>query len=235
MSTITCIFGKVGSMEKVVTMEEAVSRIRDGQSVMVGGFMTVGTPEGIVDALLESPAKDLILICNDTGFADKGVGKLVACDKVRKVIASHIGTNRETGNKMHACEIEVELVPQGTLAEQIRSAGAGLGGFLTPTGVGTVAAENKETMTFDGKTYLLERPLKADVALLKAYKADRSGNLVYRRSARNFNPLMAMAAELVIVEADHIVELGELDPDEVMTPCIFVDLIVQKEGPRESA
>ena len=177
----------------------------------------------------------MILISNDTGFADRGVGKLVAFNKVKKVIASHIGTNRETGNKMNAGEIEVELIPQGTLAEQIRSAGAGLGGFLTPTGAGTVVEENKQTMEFDGKRYILERPIRADVALLKAHKADTSGNLVYRRAARNFNPLMAMAADLVIVEADEIVEAGQLDPDEVMTPCIFVDLIVKKEVPHESA
>ncbi len=222
-------------MNKVVTMEEALSRIKSGQSVMVGGFMTVGTPEGIVDALVDSAVRDLTLISNDTGFADKGVGKLVACNKVRKVVASHIGTNRETGNKMNAGEIEVELIPQGTLAEQIRSAGAGLGGFLTPTGIGTVVEENKQTMEIEGKRYILELPLRADVALLKAHKADTSGNLVYRRAARNFNPLMAMAADLVIVEAEEIVEAGELDPDEVMTPCIFVDLVIRKEAGHESA
>lgn len=222
-------------MDKVVTMEEALSRIRDGQSVMVGGFMTVGTPQGLVDGILESDVKDLVLISNDTGFADKGVGKLVAFDKVKKVIASHIGTNRETGRKMTAGDLEVVLIPQGTLAEQIRSAGAGLGGFLTPTGVGTIVEEDKRTLVVDGKTYILERPLGADVALIKAHKADRSGNLVYRRAARNFNPLMAMAADLVIVEADEIVETGDLDPDEVMTPCVFVDLIVEKEAKHESA
>lgn len=222
-------------MNKVVTMAEALSRIKDGQAVMIGGFMTVGTPAGLVDALVDSPVKDLTLISNDTGFADKGVGKLVACDKVRKVIASHIGTNRETGRKMNACEIEVELIPQGTLAERIRSAGAGLGGFLTPTGIGTVVEENKQVLEVGGKKYLLELPLKADIALLRASKADTSGNLVYRRAARNFNPLMAMAADLVIVEADEIVETGDLDPDEVVTPGIFVDLIVRKEADRESA
>ena len=222
-------------MDKVVTMQEALSRIKDGQTVMVGGFMAVGTPEGIVDALVASDIKDLTLIANDTGFADKGVGKLVACDKLVKVITSHIGTNRETGKKMTAEHLEVSLIPQGTLVEKIRCGGAGLGGFLTPAGVGTIVEENKRLLVVDGKTYILERPIRADVALLKAYKADRSGNLVYRRAARNFNPVMAMAADLVIVEADHIVETGALDPDEVMTPCIFVDLVVEREGKYGSA
>ncbi|NLA95642.1 MAG: acetate CoA-transferase subunit alpha [Clostridiaceae bacterium] len=222
-------------MNKVVTMEEALSRIRCGHSVMVGGFMTVGTPEGIVDALVDTDIGDLTLISNDTGFADRGVGKLVSCNKIRKVVTSHIGTNRETGNKMNAGEIEVELIPQGTLVEQIRCAGAGLGGFLTPTGVGTIVEKNKQILEVEGKKFILEHPIGADVALLKAHKADTSGNLVYRRAARNFNPLMAMAADLVIVEADEIVEAGELDPDEVMTPCIFVDLVVRKEVSHEPA
>lgn len=224
-----------GRVSKVVSMGEALSRIKDGQSIMVGGFMTVGTPQGLVDAIVASEIRDLTLISNDTGFADRGVGKLVANNQVKKVIASHIGTNRETGNKMNAGEIEVQLVPQGTLAEQIRSAGAGLGGFLTPTGVGTVVEENKQIMEIDGKTYILELPIRADVALLKAHKADTSGNLVYRRAARNFNPLMAMACDLVIAEVDEIVQPGQLDPDEVMTPCLFVDLIVQKGADHESA
>ncbi|NLB50673.1 MAG: acetate CoA-transferase subunit alpha [Clostridiaceae bacterium] len=222
-------------MNKVVTMAEALSRIKNGQSVMIGGFLTVGTPQGLVDAIVDSEIGELTLIVNDTAFADRGVGKLIACDKVKKVITSHIGTNKITGKKMHAGEIEVELVPQGSLAEKIRSEGAGLGGFLTPTGVGTAVEENKQVMEFDGKKYILERPMGADIALIKAHKADTSGNLVYRRAARNFNPLMAMAADLVIVEADEIVEAGELDPDEVMTPCVFVDLIVRKESPNESA
>jgi acetate CoA/acetoacetate CoA-transferase alpha subunit len=152
---------------------------------------------------------------------------LITADAVKRLIASHIGTNPETGKKMIEGKIQVELVPQGTLAERIRCAGAGLGGFLTPTGVGTVVADGKQEMEIDGRRYLLEKALHADVALIKAWKADRKGNLLYRKSARNFNPLMAMAAQTVIVEAEEIVEVGELDPDAVMTPGIFVDFLTK--------
>lgn len=214
-------------MNKVYTRKEVLEKFSAGQIIMIGGFMGVGTPESLVDGLIEKKVKDLTLITNDTAFPDKGVGKLVDNRLVKKVIASHIGTNPETGRQMHAGELEVELVPQGTLAERIRSAGAGLGGFLTPTGVGTVVAEGKETKVLEGKTYILELPLAADIALIKAAKADYSGNLVYRRAARNFNPLMAMAAKLVMVEAEELVETGSLDPDEVMTPGLFVDLIMK--------
>jgi acetate CoA/acetoacetate CoA-transferase alpha subunit len=194
---------------------------------MIGGFLGTGTPESLVDGLVEKKIKDLTIIANDTAFIDKGVGKLVVNKQVKKAIVSHIGTNPETGRQMNAGEMEVILVPQGTLAERIRCAGAGLGGVLTPTGVGTVVEQGKEKKEIDGKTYLLELPLKADIALIKAAKADTMGNLVYRRAARNFNPLMAMAADFVIVEAEEIVEVGGLDPDEIMTPGIFVDLIIK--------
>lgn len=214
-------------MSKVTTLQEAAKNFSNGQTIMVGGFLAVGTPEKLVDALIENNIGELTLIANDTAFVDKGTGKLVVNKRLKKIIVSHIGTNAETGRQMNAGELDVELTPQGTLAERIRSAGTGLGGILTPTGVGTVVEKGKEKLTLNGKDYLLETPLSADIALIKAAKADTSGNLIYRRSARNFNPLMAMAAKLVIVEADEIVEVGSLDPDQVMTPNIFVDMIIQ--------
>ena len=214
-------------MNKVVNIEEVKVKFNDGQVFMIGGFLAVGTPEGLIDALVKKGTKELVVMGNDTGFPDKGIGKLVDSRQVKKAIVSHIGTNPEAGRQMHAKEMEVDLVPQGTLAEQIRAGGAGLGGFLTPTGVGTIAETGKEKKTIGDKTYLLELPLRADIALIKAWKADKYGNLVYRKSARNFNPLMALAADLVIVEAEEIVEIGAIDPDEVMTPGAFVDMIIQ--------
>ncbi|MGB9866671.1 MAG: acetate CoA-transferase subunit alpha [Bacillota bacterium] len=213
---------------KITTLEEAVCHVKDGMTIMVGGFLGVGTPEGLIDALVRKGVKDLTLVCNDTAFPDKGVGKMIVKKQFKKVIVSHIGTNPETGRQMREGELEVELVPQGTLAERVRAAGAGLGGILTPTGVGTLAENGKQKLELGGKTYLLELPLRADVALLRAHLADKKGNLTYRRAARNFNPLMAMAADLVIVEADKILEVGEIDPDMVMTPGILVDLIVPR-------
>jgi len=214
-------------MSKLINIQQALGNIRDGMTLMIGGFLAVGTPENLVDGLVGSNMNNFTVIGNDTSFPDKGIGKLVVNRQLQKVIVSHIGTNPETGRQMNAGELIVELVPQGSLAEKIRAGGAGLGGVLTPTGVGTIVEEGKQRLTIDGQDYLLERPLKADVALLKAYKADKAGNLVFRRTARNFNPIMAMAADLVIVEAENIVEVGEIDPDLVMTPGIFVDWIVQ--------
>jgi len=213
---------------KLKTHEEVAELIKDGMTIMIGGFLGVGTPEGLIDLILEKGVKDLTVIANDTAFPDKGVGKLVLNKRVKKVIVSHIGTNPETGRQMNAGELEVELVPQGTLAERIRAYGAGLGGILTPTGVGTIVEEGKEKIEINGKTYLLEHPLKADIALVRGYKVDKMGNTIYRKSARNFNPIMATAAEKVIVEADEIVEIGELDPDIIVTPGIFVDFIVKR-------
>lgn len=213
-------------MNKIVSMEEAINHIKDGMTIMVGGFLGCGSPHRLIDALVEKGVKDLTLICNDSGFADIGVGKLVVNKQIKKLIASHIGTNRETGNQMNAGEMEVVLVPQGTLAEQVRAGGAGLGGFLTPTGVGTVVEEGKEKIEIDGKTYLLELPLRADVALIAGETVDQFGNIVYYGATRNFNNLMAPAADLVIVEAEEVVEVGELDPNDVVTPGIFVDYIV---------
>lgn len=214
-------------MNKVKTIAEACEYVQDGATVMIGGFLAVGTPEVLIDALVAKKVTGLTVIANDSGFPDRGIGKLVVNRQVKKLIASHVGTNPETGRQMNVGELEVVLTPQGTLAEQIRAGGAGLGGVLTPTGLGTVVENGKQKISLDGREYLIELPLKADVALIKAHKADRSGNLVYRRSARNFNPLMALAAEYVIAEVEEIVETGEIDPDEVMTPGILVDLIVQ--------
>jgi acetate CoA/acetoacetate CoA-transferase alpha subunit len=214
-------------MNKVTTRQEVINKFSDGQTIMIGGFLATGTPESLVDALVEKKVSDLTVITNDTAFIGKGTGKLIVNKQIKKAIVSHIGTNAETGRQMNAGEIDIELVPQGTLAERIRCAGAGLGGVLTPTGVGTIVEEGKEKITRDGKTYLLETPLSADIALIKAVKADTFGNLVYCRSARNFNPMMAMAANLVIVEAEEIVEVGCLDPDEIVTPGVLVDMIIK--------
>jgi len=178
--------------------------------------------------MLETRIKDLTVIANDTSYPESGIGRLVVADRVKKVIASHIGTNPGTAQRMNSGAMTVELVPQGTLAERIRSGGAGLGGVLTPTGVGTMVAEGKQTVTVDGRAYLLEKPLRARIALLKAQKGDKAGNLVYNYSSRNFNPLMAMAADVVIAQVDEIVEPGAIDPNNVHTPGIFVDYLVVK-------
>ena len=214
-------------MNKIKTIDDAVSYIKDGMTVAVGGFIAAGTPEKLVDAVIAKGIKNLTLICNDTAFPDKGVGKWVVNRVVSKVIVSHVGTNPETGRQMNAGELEVDLVPQGTLAERIRAAGAGLGGILTHTGVGTVVEEGKQKITVDGREYLLELPLKADVALLKGSIVDKKGNIFYSKSSRNFNPIMATAADVVIVEAEKIVEVGELDASQVITPSVFVDVITQ--------
>lgn len=213
-------------MNKIVTIEEAISHVKDGSVIMVGGFLAGGSPEKLIDALVAKGVKDLTLICNDTAFVDRGVGKMVVAKMFKKVIVSHIGTNPETGRQMIANETEVDLVPQGTLAERIRSAGAGLGGFLTPTGVGTIVEEGKEKMVINGMEYLLELPLKADVALVYADKADKFGNLVYAGSKSNFNPLMATAADITIAEVGEVVEIGEINQIDVKTPGIFVRYIV---------
>lgn len=215
-------------MNKGKPLEEVLAKIKDGSTIMIGGFLGVGTPHAIVDALVKSGVKDLTIIANDTATPDLGIGKLIVNRQVKKVIATHIGTNPETGRQMIQEEIEVELVPQGTLAERIRAGGSGLGGILTPTGVGTVVEEGKEVMSINGKQYLLELPIRADFALINAYKADKAGNLVYRRSAKNFNPIMALAADEVVAEVQQLVEVGEIDPDDVITPGILVDNIVVK-------
>ena len=217
-------------MTKVIGLEEAISKIKNGMTIMVGGFIGCGAPSQLLEEVCRQEVKELTLIANDTGILGDAMSQLIVQHCVSKLIATHIGTNKETGRQMSTGELEVKLVPQGTLVEQIRSAGAGLGGILTPTGIGTIVEEGKQKLVLNGAEYLLELPVRANVALLNAYKADKVGNLVYRRAARNFNPVMAMAADLVIAQVDNIVEIGEIDPDEVMTPSIFVDYIVQKQS-----
>lgn len=216
-------------MTKIVSIEEAISHIKDGMTIMVGGFLGSGSPHKIIDALVKKEVKDLTLICNDTAFPDLGVGKMVVGKQFKKIIVSHIGTNQETGRQMNAGETEVVLVPQGTLVEQIRAAGAGLGGFLTPTGVGTLVEEGKHKMEIDGKTYLLELPIKADIAIIFGNKVDKKGNVYYEGAARNFNIVMSMAADTVIIEGETIVDVGQIAPQEVVIPSIFIDYIVRGE------
>ena len=212
--------------QKVISIEQAVDMVYDGMSIMVGGFLGCGNPNKIIDALVEKQVKNLTIICNDAAFPGRGVGKLFDNKQVDLLICSHIGTNPEVGRQMTQGETTVDLRPQGTLAEQMRCAGSGLGGFLTPTGVGTMVAEGKQVVNVDGKEYLLELPLKADLAILYGYKVDKQGNVFYKQSTQNFQPIMAIAADLVIVEADNVVEVGEIEPESIHTPSIFVDYIV---------
>ncbi len=215
-------------MRKALHAAELAALIPDGARLMIGGFMGVGTPERLIDALVARNARDLTVIANDTARPGVGIGKLVDAGCVRKVMASHIGTNPVTQAKMIAGEMEVELVPQGTLIERIRAAGAGLGGVLTPTGVGTVVAEGKQTMTLNGKVYLLEMPIEADFALVAAREADYNFNLTYRLTATNFNPVIALAGKQVIAEPDEIVPVGVLPPDAIRTPGILVDFLMER-------
>lgn len=215
-------------MDKVINLEKAVSQIKDGDVVMVGGFLGCGGPNKIIDYIVENTdLKDLTLICNDTSFVDMGVGKMVVKKMFKKIYASHIGTNKETGRQMSEEETEVILVPQGTLAEQVRVGGYGLGGVLTQTGLGSKEIEEgKQIVEVDGEKWILEKPLKADVALLNCEKADKFGNMIFHGSTQTFNTVMAFAAKTVIVEADEVVEIGELDPDNVRVPGVLVSYIV---------
>ena len=214
-------------MKKIISAKEAVNMIKDGSSIMVGGFLSCGTPDKIIDEMVKQNVSDLTMICNDTSFLGADRGKLIENKQVKKVIASHIGTNPETGRQMHDGEIEVELVPMGTLIEKIRAKGTGLGGILTPTGVGTVIEENKETMIVDGKKYIFEKPLGADFALIYGTKVDKFGNVSFYGTTRNHNTIMATAAETVIVQADELVDC--LDPNEVVIPGLFIDYVVANE------
>ncbi len=220
---------------KIMTAQEAIAGIEDGASIMVGGFMACGTPEILIDALVEKNVKNLTIICNDAGVPGRGVGKLVTNGQVKTLIASHVGLNPEVARRMNTDveedKLECILVPQGTLAERVRAGGTGLGGFLTPTGVGTIVAEGKQVINIDGRDYLLEKPLKADVALIRGSVTDKFGNTTYNATTRTFNPMMAAAAEYVIVGACEIVEVGEIDPNNVVTSGIFVDAIVGGEQP----
>jgi acetate CoA/acetoacetate CoA-transferase alpha subunit len=211
---------------KSVSAEEAVAMIPNGARVMVGGFMGVGTPERLVDELVRQKKSGLTVICNDAGLPGKGVGKLFDATLVSTLAASHIGLNPKAQQQMMANQIAVDLVPQGTLVERIRAGGCGLGGVLTPTGVGTIVEEGKQHVQLNGKTFLLETAMRADFALIHAFVADHLGNLTYLLTARNFNPVMAMAADRVIVTAEHIVPVGVIAPDQVITPAPLVDYLV---------
>jgi acetate CoA/acetoacetate CoA-transferase alpha subunit len=217
------------------TAEEAVSVIGDGATIMIGGFMACGTPEILIDALVKKGIKGLTVICNDAGVPGRGTGKLLANGQIKTLIGSHFGLNPEVARRMNtdveADKLECIMIPQGTFAERIRAGGNGLGGFLTPTGFGTIIAEGKQVITVEGKNYLLEVPLKADFTLIRASAADTFGNIVYNGTTRNFNPLMAAAADYVIAGACKIVEVGQIDPNNVVTSGIFVDAIVGGEQP----
>lgn len=214
---------------KQVSPQEAVASINDGAVIMIGGFMSNGTPEILIDALIEKNLKNLTIIANDGGTLDTGIGRLIKTGAVSRLIASHIGLNPLTGQLMNEGKMEVQLVPQGTLAEQIRSGGAGLGGVLTPTGLGTEIEAGKQVIDVDGKSFILEKPLKAEFALIRASIADEKGNLFYRATTRNFNPMMATAAETVIAAAEEIVPVGDIQAESVATPGIFVDFLVGGE------
>ena len=217
-------------MNKVLrSAAAAVAMIDDGATIMMGGFGLCGIPENLIAALRARGVRDLTVVSNNAGVDDFGIGVLLKAGQVRKMIATYVGENKEFERQFLSGELEVELVPQGTFAERIRAGGAGIGGFFTPTGFGTLVAEGKETRTIDGRMFVLERPLTADFAFVKAWKGDRAGNLVYRRTARNFNPVMATAARVTIAEVEHLVEPGEIDPDHVVTPGIFVRHILQGE------
>jgi acetate CoA/acetoacetate CoA-transferase alpha subunit len=211
---------------KTISVDQAAAMIPDGASVMVGGFMGVGTPERLIDALVARGTAGLTVIANDTAMPGVGVGKLVRAGLVRRAIVSHIGLNPETQQQMIAGKIDVELVPQGTLIERIRAGGYGLGGVLTTTGVGTVVEDGKQTLVVNGRTFLVEAALRADYALVGAFLADYLGNLTYALTARNFNPIIATATDIVIVEAENIVPTGVIAPDHVMTPAPLVDFVV---------
>jgi 3-oxoacid CoA-transferase subunit A len=217
-------------MHKVVnSAEDAIRDIHDGATIMVGGFGLCGIPENLIRALVRKGVKNLTTISNNAGVDGFGMGLLLSAGQIRKHIGTYVGENKLLEEKVLKGEIELDLVPQGTFSERIRAAGAGIPAFFTPTGVGTIVSKGKETREFNGRTYVMERALKADFALIKAWKGDKWGNLVYRKTARNFNPMMATAAEVTIAEVEHLVEPGELDPDMVHTPSVFVKRILQGE------
>ena len=217
---------------KVVTVQQAVEKISDGQTILIPGFVNTGVPETLIKGICAKGCKALKIISNNTSVKGRGIGILVHENRLKHVTCSHIGSNTETVEKVLAGELDVTFVPQGTLAERVRAGGAGIGGVLTPTGLGTPIAEGKQVIAVDGVDYLLETALRGDVAIIRAWKADKMGNVVYHRTARNFNQVFATAADWVIVEAEEIVETGELDPDLIMTPGALVDAVVQAE-PRE--
>lgn len=215
-------------MKSVVSAKKAISMIKDGSSIMVGGFLECGAPDILIDELVKQNIKNLTMISNDTTYPHADKGRLIVNKQIKKLITSHIGTNPETGKQMHSGELDIELVPMGTLIEKIRAKGTGLGGVLTPTGVGTVLEENKDTMEIDGKKFIFEKPLGADFALIYGTKVDKFGNVAFYGTTRNLNTVMATAADTVIVQADELVDC--LDPNDVVIPGLFVDYIVVKEN-----
>lgn len=216
-------------MVKVISAAEAAAMIKPGSRLAIGGFLAVGAPEDILDAIVEQGTNDLHMIVIASDWENRGVGKLIQNRLVKSAQVSHLGTNRTIQAQMNAGEMDIELVPQGTLMERVRAFGAGLGGILTPTGIGTIVEEGKQIINHGGIDYILEPAIPSDFALVKAYKADKSGNLTFRKTARNSNPIMAMAGKITIVEAEHIVEIGEIDPEEVVCPGVFVDYLVQSK------
>lgn len=216
-------------MVKIITAKDAAKMIQPHDRLMCGTFLAVGVAQNLVDALVEENTKNIHLIAIATDFDNNGVGTLVSNKQVKSVQASHIGTNRSAQAQMNAKEIDIELIPQGTLMERIRCYGAGLGGVLTPTGIGTIVAENKKIINVNDKDYLLEEPIGADFAFIRAKIADKNGNLIYDKTARNANPIMATAAKTVIVEVDEIVEVGQIPSEDVITPGVFVNYLVKHE------
>lgn len=212
-----------------ISTKEAAALVKDGMTVMIGGFLCNGTAMDICDEIAKTGVKDLTVICNDCGFENAGAGRLLREGCIKTLIASHVGMNKEVAERKNNGTLELILQPQGTLAEQIRAGGAGLGGVLTPTGMGTIVAEGKDTVTVDGKEYLLEKPLKADVAICAGYVADESGNIRYKGSTRNFNMMMAAAADTTVFEVEKVVPAGEIGPNFVETPHVYVDYVVKKE------
>ncbi|NOI58092.1 CoA transferase subunit A [Vibrio coralliilyticus] len=217
-------------MKKRISADQIGQHLRDGMTIMIGGFMGTGAPEKLIDLLIENDIRDITLISTDTALPGVGTSRLIAEQRVSKLYASHIGLNPETGRQMNDGVLDVELVPQGTLAERIRCGGSGLGGVLTPTGLGTLVAESKQLIEVDGQQFLLEKPLKADLALIRGSKVDLRGNVFYSKTTQNFNPLMATAAECVIVEAEQLVEIGGIQPEAVHTPSLYVDHIFVGEA-----
>lgn len=217
-------------MKKRISADQIGQHLRDGMTIMIGGFMGTGAPEKLIDLLIKYDIRDITLISTDTALPGVGTSRLIAEQRVSKLYASHIGLNPETGRQMNDGVLDVELVPQGTLAERIRCGGAGLGGVLTPTGLGTLVAESKQLIAVDGQQFLLEKPLKADLALIRGSKVDVRGNVFYSKTTQNFNPLMATAAECVIVETEQLVEIGDIQPEAVHTPSLYVDHIFVGEA-----
>lgn len=218
-------------MKKIVSAKEAISQIKDGATIMVGGFLSCGAPDKLIDELVAQNVQKLTMIANDTSTPTTDKGKLIVNKQVKKVITTHIGTNPETGRQMTAGELDVELVPMGTLVERIRAKGTGMGGILTPTGVGTILEEHKETIDVDGKKFIFERPIGADFALIYGSKVDKFGNVTFHGTTRNFNTIMATAADTVIIQADELVDT--INPDDVVIPGLFIDYIVINSGENE--